>query len=128
VIAEALAGVGEALAGTSTRSLLDTLLSFWTRTQGRASLALWTVADELDGRWRVLPSGAVWFGAETWPAYRGEEPTELGRDPASATVLLSPDAIDLGPGVTLRGERIGRVEHLITRDEPLRTTAWIEAA
>ena len=128
VVAEALEGAGEALASTSTRSLLDTLLPFWSRTQGRASLALSTVAEALSGRWRVLPSGAVWLGVDTWPAYRGELPTELGRDPAAGIVLLAPEAIDLAPGVTLRNDRIGRVEHLVTREEPLRTTFWIEAA
>lgn len=128
VVAEALAAAGEALASTSTRSVLDTALAFWTRSQGRVSQSLSAVADELGARWRVLPTGAVWFGAETWPDFRGEDIAELSRDPAAGTVLLAPDAIDLAPGVTLRGERIGRVEHLITRDDPLRTTAWIEAA
>lgn len=127
VVSEALAAVGEALASTSTRSTLATALPFWTRTAGRASLAISAVADSVGARWRVLPSGQVWFGEETWKAYAGEEPAELDRDPAASTVILATEAIDLAPGVTLRGERIGRVEHSVSRSEPLRTVAWIEA-
>lgn len=128
VLSEALAAVGEALDSTATRSTLAMSLPFWSRSGGRASLAVSALADKASARWRVLASGAVWFGADTWPDYRGELPTELNRDPAASTLLLAPDDIGLTPGVTLRGERIGRVEHLITRGEPLRTTAWIEAA
>lgn len=128
VVAELLAAAGERLDPSSTASLLATQLAYWTRAGDSAAEALQVLCDELGARWRVLPNGAVWVGRDAWPrAAKSLEPVELDRDSAARTILLAPDAIVLRPGVTLRGDRIGRVEHEIPADGPLRTTAWVDA-
>lgn len=127
IIADLLAAVGERLDGSSSRDVLATSLPFWTRARGRASLALSTLTDALGARWRVLPSGNIWVGTETWPAVASDyEALELDRDSAAGTVLLAAETIALGPGVVLQGERVGRVEHVM-HGEALRTTFWLEA-
>jgi hypothetical protein len=128
IVNDLLAGVGDRLDGEATRSVLSTTFAYWTRAAGRASVALSSLTDALAARWRVLPSGAVWVGAESWPAMATDyEALEIERDPAASTVLLAPETFALLPGVTLRGERVGRVEHVMGTDE-LRTTFWLEAA
>lgn len=128
VVGDLLAEVGETLDSSSTRAVLASTLTYWTRGAGRASTALSTLVDALGARWRVLPSGAVWVGTETYPAVGADySATELDRDAGAGLVLLAPETIALRPGVALAGERIGRVEHVMSRAEPLRTTAWLEA-
>jgi hypothetical protein len=129
VIAELLAGVGEVLDGSSSTALLATPLASWTRAgKQTAATALQALCDELGARWRVLPSGAVWVGVDTWPkSPKSLEALMLDQDPALGTVLYAPDAITMRPGFTVQGRRVGRVEHSFGHDEPLRTTAWIES-
>jgi len=125
VAAELLAAVGEALDASSTPSVLGTSLPFWTRASGRAGTALATLVDALGASWRVLQSGAVWIGAETWPtATKTLEALELDDDEAAGNVLLAPDSLALRPGVVLAGRKVGRVEHRISRGA-LRTTFWV---
>lgn len=128
IVNDLLASVGERLDSTSTAAVLTTPLSYWTRAAGRAGTALTTLADALGARWRVLPSGTVWFGREAWRASpESLEAVEMDRDDAAGTVLLAPDTIGLYPGVTFAGRHVGRVEHSFERDQPLRTTFWVEA-
>lgn len=123
VLSELCEDAGEALSSASTRAVLTSRLSYWTRAAGRASVALSALCDALGATWRVLPTGHVWVGTETWP--EAGAVVELDRDPAEGSRLLAPESIALAPGVTLGGVRVGRVEHLV--DQHLRTTAW-EAA
>lgn len=120
VISELLAEVGEALATTSTATVLAKRLPFWTRLTGGAREALSAVCDAIGATWRVLPSGAVWIGVDTWPA--AADQFQVDRDFPAGTVELAPDSINLLPGVTVDGLRVGRVEHCI--DDHLRTTVW----
>ncbi len=130
VVSDLLAAAGERLDASSSRGILESALPYWTRPggrEGRAGASLMRVAEYVDARWRVLPSGAAWIGQETWPGAPEEyDALELDRDGAAGWVLLAPETIGLLPGVTLRGDRVGRVEHSFGRDAPLRTTFWIE--
>lgn len=129
VLGDLLADAKEQLDSSSTRASLGTSLPYWTRAGGRASTALATLADALAARWRVLASGAVWVGLETWPKVPASyEATEIDRDFAAQNVLLAPEAFSLVPGVMLGDDRVGRVEHVLSQNAPLRTTYWIEAA
>jgi hypothetical protein len=122
-----LSSVGEALDPSSTRPILASRLPFWSRAAERASRALSTLTGALEGRWRVLPWGTVWIGTESWSeASESLVALELDRDDAASSVLLATETLELRPGVTLDGRRVGRVEHAFGRDEPLRTTFWIE--
>lgn len=128
VVEDLLAAAGERLDASAAREALSIALPYWTRAGGRASASLSRLVDYLGARWRVLPSGAVWVGRDTWPETPDEyRALELDRDGASRWVLLAPDDIGLFPGVSFRGERVGRVEHVVTRDGPLRTTYWIDS-
>lgn len=131
IVEDLLAAAGERLDAASTRDVLSVTLPYWTRAggrDGRAGASLTRLAEHLNARWRVLPAGSVWVGRDTWPATPDEyRALELDRDGASRWVLLAPDDIGLFPGVSFRGERVGRVEHVVTRDGPLRTTYWIDS-
>lgn len=128
IVTDLLASVGERLDSSATRSVLSASFAYWTRAYGRASIALSALVDVIAARWRVLPSGAVWVGDDSWPAVASDyDALELERDSAAGTVVLAPETIALAPGVTLRGERVGRVEHAMSGDQ-LRTTFWLEAA
>jgi hypothetical protein len=124
-----LRGVGETLDSTSTRAVLQQRLRAWSFVDERASIALSTLADRLGCTWRVLPNGNVWFGLDTFPAVDedlAKTLLELDRDDAAGNVLLAPESLELGPGVTLAGRHVGRVEHTFDRKESLRTTFWTE--
>lgn len=123
VASDIVESAGERLSSSSNQ--LSASLPYWTRSAGRASTALSSLADALALKWRVLRDGSVWFGQDAWPPMEATyDADELDHDPASGTVLLAPDTIALRPGVTYGGHRVGRVEHLLKRDEPLRTTFW----
>lgn len=125
-LAETLEGVGERLAASSSPELMSTQLPFWTRTAGRTTLALSALTRELDARWRVLPSGDVWVGVDSF-APSNPEVLELDRDFEAESVLVDADDMGLVPGVTVNGDRVGRVEHSFGRDDAPATTYWIEA-
>lgn len=122
-----LRGVGETLDPTSTRAVVDKRVAFWTFAGERASVALSTLADHLEASWRVLPNGNVWFGVDAFPA-AGEALLRtllpLDRDDAAGNLLLAAETLELGPGVTVAGHRVGRVEHTFSRTESHRATFW----
>jgi hypothetical protein len=126
VIAEILAETGDALDSASTRATMITDLPYWTRATGRGTSALWALADALVARWRVQPSGAVWFGVDAWPAAPDYEFTELERDHIGQSVTIAPETIDLRPGLELaNGDRVGRIIYNVGRDSYLRATYWL---
>lgn len=124
VVSDLLGTVGETLSAASTRAALSQPLTYWTRSAGRASVALTALCEALGARWRVLPSGEVWVGTETWPDVA--PPLELDRDDPQGSRLLAPDTLELVPGVSLDGFHVGRVEHTI-EDNRLRTTVWADS-
>lgn len=122
-----LSTVGEALDVSSTRAPLERRLPAWSFAAERSSVALSTLADKVGATWRVLPNGNVWFGTDTFAAASDElvaSLLELDRDDAAGYVLLGSESLELGPGVTLRGRSVGRVEHTFSRNDSLRTTFW----
>lgn len=127
VAADILAQVGEELDPSSTPAVLSIKLPYWTVTAGRAGAALSALCDALSARWRVLPSGGVWIGVESWPAAE-RDALELDRDDAAGAVFTAPDDLAvLAPGSLLSGRNVGRVEYLVTREQPLRATYWTES-
>lgn len=123
IATDLLRAAGEALDATSTPAILGLRLDYWSRPAGNAKEALTVLSGAAGATWRVLPSGRVWIGTETWPAFSGEI-LELDRNDQQGTVELAPDSILLGPGVTLADRRVGRVEHRVDAGS-LRSTHWI---
>lgn len=128
VIGDLLAAVGETLDPSSSAKVLGTRLPYWTRAAGRAGTALSAIVEAIDARWRVLPSGAVWVGLETWPKVDEDDydADELDRDHGAGMVLLAATTIALRPGQLLGKDRVGRVEHVMDHEAHLRTVYWTE--
>lgn len=127
VLGALLGAAGETLDPSSSRATLDRQLPSWSYGADVAKDALNLLAAKLEASWRVLPNGNVWFGVDTFPAV-GEDLAatllELDRDDAAGNVVLAPESLELGPGVTLASRRVGRVEHSFGRQDSLRTTFW----
>jgi hypothetical protein len=132
VIEDAIADAGEVIDPNS--DTLSTTLDYWTRagsTPSRtatASLALAQLADKLGFRWRILPNGKVWVGADGSDSVATSEAIELNRDGAAAAVYLGLDGFALLPGDIFNGERVGRIRYTQSDSDPLRATFWPEAA
>jgi hypothetical protein len=127
VFEEILASSGEVYEATSTRSAMTTALPYWTRSAGSGKQAIWSLADILGAKWRVMPSGSVWMGIDSWPVAPEFEYTELDRDLSAERVLIAPETLDIMPGMQLKnGDRVGRIVYTVTRNEPLRATYSLE--
>lgn len=120
----ALDAAGEVLDAGVDPSLLGRTLSRWTRLGAPLSHELDALASTAGPSvsWRVLDTGGVWIGEETWPIR--ELAAELLDDDLNVGRLrLAPDAATLRPGDMWRGRRCARVTHVWTADG-LRTEAW----
>lgn len=125
VLDDILRAAGEARSSTTDAAVLATELVRWTvgeQPAGAALRALLEAAPDASA-WRMLPDGTLWAGAETWPASTVSA-VVLARHPREARLELGVESPTLLPGTTLDGEKIDRVEHVITADA-IRTTAWL---
>jgi len=120
---------GEQLASTSDPGVLGEVLSpGWARLRGTAAAALARLLDGSGASWRMLPSGELWVGPETWPAASGmADLVVLEEDRSRGRVVLVSEAPTLLPGQTLRGDRVSDIEVTIEPDR-LRVEAWLELA
>jgi hypothetical protein len=93
------------------KSLLAGLtLARWHRVAQSAGRALGALARAWEVSWRVLASGEVWLGAETWQPYASEsEVIEQSDDAEAVTIAHETDRADLAPGMTLGGRRVHEV-------------------
>lgn len=121
---EVLSAVGERLAASSSASILAIHLDGWTRARGPAGDAIRLLAEHVGATWRILSDGSVWLGIETWPRFALAY-EDLERDPQTGRIEIASSSPALIPGVTLDGDRIAKVEHLVDGDR-VRTTAWID--
>jgi hypothetical protein len=107
---DALSGAGETLSSSSDPSALGFLLPNWVRCAGdTAGGELASLAQLVGVSWRVLPSGEVFFGSDTFPALPGA--LVLYHDPARRHLILDLDAPDLMPGQSVNGLRVERVAY-----------------
>ena len=109
VIVNALSLGGESLDGTSS-ARLDEYLPHWTRSAGTVGDAVRAQAKSLGMGWRVLPSGSVWVGEETWPTVSPEHTLEAERPTADA-LAIAVDGFDVLPGSTFLGRKVREVEY-----------------
>jgi len=116
--------VGERLSTASDTSLLQIPLTRWTRFEGPAFATLHTLMGVCQGSWRLLPSGELWLGKESWPEWK--EPVDiLMYDSAKGFVEIASPLLSLTPGVSVQGKRISHVTHRIQAGK-VRTEAWCE--
>lgn len=109
-VVEALVAAAGELLDDGALSALDGLeLPRWTRVAGETWRKALARALEGTGRtWRILDSGRVWIGADTWPA--GELGGQvLDEDTGARTLLLAFERATLRPGTSLDGRPVVRV-------------------
>ena len=107
-----LAGIadatGETLADGAETELDGYPLASWMRLGGTGRDAIDTLAGVLGLGWRVLASGELWMGEETWPELDSETLArcyfERG-DPADGMVLYAVDATPVFAGKSVNGVR-----------------------
>jgi len=120
---------GERLASSSDPTVLGEVLTpGWARLRGTASAALARLLEGTGASWRLLPSGELWVGPETWPTASGmADLVVLEEDRSRGRLVLVSEAPTLLPGQTLRGDRVSDVE-ITLEPERLRIEAWLELA
>jgi hypothetical protein len=124
-VQDLLLEVGERLSATADPALLSALLPAWTRMERVAGALLSELVGAFGAPWRVLPSGEVWLGLETWAPFGGDF-VVLDEDPGAGWADVDADPAELGPGVTLDGRRVGRLGHEFG-PWGLRSRVWFEA-
>lgn len=109
VVEAIVAGAGELLDDGALDALAGLELPRWTRVAGETwSKALARALEDTGRTWRILDSGRVWIGVDTWPA--GELGGEvLDEDTDARTLLVAFDRATLRPGTNVDGRRVVRV-------------------
>lgn len=118
---DAVSAAGETLAANADQQALALELDRWTRFRQRAAEVLDGLAAEAGCTWRVLYSGTVWLGADNFPAANLKYDLLRG-DPHLGQVELGVDVPSLVPGVSLLGQQVRRVEHVVS-EKSVRTVA-----
>lgn len=106
VLADILAACGETLDPSVPALLAPLSVPRWTRAGGYdATVALGLLAQAIGCGWRVLDSGRVWMGPETWPRLDSSTLSyQLDDDTDELLISCSPDAPTLRPGTLLSGQ------------------------
>ena len=124
---ELLTAAGEQLAPSSPPAALSASLPCWPRRKDQAGHLLDTLAEATGALWRVLPDGAVFFGADAFlpPADYAEDRdyTLLSSDPTWLVQEIAP----LGDIKVLPGQRfgLGQVGRVHYEDDGARFVARI---
>lgn len=103
---------GEELDASVSDALAGLTLDRWVRLKMTAARALSVLADSLGLQWRILSSGKLWIGRETWPIV-GDAAVglEIDEDADDGMIVTAPDTASLRPGTTVLGRRIARVTY-----------------
>lgn len=96
IFEDLLAGEGQDLDGVP-----DAEIKRWDTMAGAARTGVTRLAASLQLTWRVLPSGVVKVGPETWPEYAGSLPLYTAEPDAYGLCELALDAPDLLPGMSI---------------------------
>ena len=100
VLHDAIVEAGEALDASS--GDLGISAALFHRTEAAAARAVQAIANAAGFGWRVLPGGAVWIGAETWPDAGSPDLTLLESDPRERRYRFGGDVLGLRPGTLLQ--------------------------
>lgn len=113
LVAQGIASAcGEELDASVSDALTGLTLDRWVRLRMTAARALSVLADSLGLQWRVLSSGKLWIGRETWPTV-GDAAVglEIDEDADDGMIVAAPDTAAIRPGTTVLGRRIERVTY-----------------
>lgn len=124
VVSEVLAQAKDSLAPSAQQATLQRQLAFWSIGDDAPRAALRELTQAVGATWRMLDSGKLWLGVETYPPAAEFEFAELPRDDAIGVATLAVDAFTLRPGTTFQGRRVERVEHRLDEQGHRRTTYW----
>lgn len=115
VIRAILTAVGETLDPSS--AIPATKLPHWVSFAGQASHALTAIVDKAGLAWRVLPSGKIWVGTETWPVAEPEGVEIQDEDWSDGSIFVAGESFaelqKIAPGTTYDGHQLEQVEHRI---------------
>lgn len=130
VLGDLLADAGESLSPAASSSILGHRLEAWTTAAlpvGMLISRLMTTAAP-GASWRILPSGQLWIGAETWPDSGLAVDTYQITDenPAVGEAILAPDSPLLLPGTTLAGRRVSYIQHHVN-DGGVVSQIWFDS-
>jgi hypothetical protein len=124
-VQDLLVAVGELLSPLSDQEALSFLLSKWGSIERSAGSLLTLLCGVVDGLlWRVLRSGEVWVGKDTYPEFSGDY-VLIDENTISHTADIDLDFPSLQPGVTLEDKKVSRVVYELT-DNKLITKVWYE--
>jgi len=114
-VTEVLTSVGEVLSATSDAATLSTTLPRWLRMGGKAGNALDALVDKLCVSWRMLPSGQLWLGPETWPVITptADQVQITHFYPIDIRHEIAQESPIVVPGVTYAGKRVSHVTMVI---------------
>jgi hypothetical protein len=119
-----LSDAGEELAPDADTAALATFLPRWARLASAAARSMEALAGRVGLPWRVLPSGAVWLGAERWRPAAGEYEV-LEEEPLRRAVWLASDSPSVLPGQALLRRPVAHVAHTFNA-QSLRTCVTFE--
>lgn len=109
VVADVVAGAGEQLDAGAAAALAGVTRERWTRAAGETWAAALSRALEGTGRgWRILDTGKVWVGVDTWPEAQLDGRV-MDADLEARLLLIAWDRATLRPGTSLGGRHIVRV-------------------
>lgn len=108
IIEQLLGPIGEALSGAAGHESMDRRID-WVRTADTAARQLDLLSAHLGLGWRVLDTGEVWVGAESWP----DDPSAVVLETRIDDRQVICDGTDpsIRPGTTVGGHRIADVTH-----------------
>ena len=109
LVADIVASAGEQLDG---EALATGTLPRWTRLAGETwAQALDRALEGTGATWRVLDTGRVWVGVDTWPELASLDGGELDEDKTARVLHVGYDRATVRPGTTYQGRRIARVTY-----------------
>lgn len=129
VLADAVREAGEALAAGV--DLSAWAVALYLRLGRNAGATVADVARAAGVPWRVTRAGAVWAGAETWPAVTVADLSVVGEEPREGRYELAGGALALDPGVAVTlpleagpaAVQVDSIVHRVSGDE-VTSTVW----
>lgn len=112
VVKDIVAGAGEVLADGVAAALAGRTGARWTLVAGESWARSLTRATRRHGlAWRVLSTGQVWVGVESWPVVELGTSLLIDDDVSARTLHVAFDSAIFRPGTTIEGQQIARVTY-----------------